>query len=85
MSIVLTSNCIEPKNSLLMLIYVVAPSGRTTEVSIRPTDTVGNLKIRIEDEEWIRQGTMIEFHYTVTQAVVTWDIFYRLHVQIGNV
>ena len=59
-----------------MLIYVDAPSGRTTGVSLRPSDTVGDLKIRIEDEEWIPQGT---------SSSLTCDISYRLDVQIGNV
>ena len=45
-----------------MLIYVDAPSGRTTGVSLRPSDTVGDLKVRIEDEEWIPRGTMIKLH-----------------------
>ena len=44
-----------------MLIYVYAPSGRTTGVSIRPSDIVANLKVRIEDEEWISRGIMILF------------------------
>ena len=41
-----------------MLIYVDAPSGRTTGVSLRPSDImiVGDLKVRIEDEEWIPHG-----------------------------
>ena len=39
-----------------MLIYVEAPSGRTTGASLRPGDTVADLKDRIEDEEWIPQG-----------------------------
>ena len=42
-----------------MLIYVNAPSGKTTGVSLGPSDTVGDLKVRIEDEEWIPQGTII--------------------------
>ena len=42
-----------------MLIYVDAPSGRRTGVRLRPNDTVGDLKVRIEDEEWIPKGTMI--------------------------
>ena len=41
-----------------MLIYVDAPSGRRTGVNLRPSDTVADLKIRIEDEEWIPQGTI---------------------------
>ena len=45
-----------------MLIYVDAPSGRTTGVSLRPSDTVSDLKIRIEDKEWIPQGTIIKLH-----------------------
>ena len=45
-----------------MLIYVDAPSGRTTGVSITPSDTVADLKVRIEDEEWIPRGTLISLH-----------------------
>ena len=45
--------------SYLMLIYVDAPSGRTTGVSLRPSDTVADLKVRIEDVEWIPQGTAV--------------------------
>lgn len=40
-----------------MLIYVVTPSGRT-RVSLRPSDTIGDLKVRIEDDEWIPKGTV---------------------------
>lgn len=43
----------------IMLIYVDTPSGRTTGVSLSSSDTVGDLKVRIEDEEWIPQGNMI--------------------------
>ena len=39
-----------------MLIYVDTLSGRTTGVSLRPSDTVADLKVRIEQEEWIPQG-----------------------------
>ena len=42
--------------SYFMLIHVDAPSGRTA-VNLRPSDTVADLKNRIEDEEWIPQGT----------------------------
>ena len=45
-----------------MLIYIDAPSGRRTGVNLRPSDTVADLKIRIEDEEWIPQGTIIKHH-----------------------
>ena len=48
-----------------MLIYVDAPSGRRTGVRLRPNDTVGDLKVRIEEEEWIPKGTMIKLHYIV--------------------
>jgi hypothetical protein len=43
-----------------MLIYVDTPSGRTIGVSLRSSDTVAHLKVRIEDEEWIPRGTVIQ-------------------------
>ena len=54
-----------------MLIYIVASSGRTTGVCLKPNDTVGDLKFRIEDKEWISQGTMIILNFIIS---------YRLHV-----
>ena len=53
-----------------MLIYVDAPSGRTTGVSLRPSDTVTDLKVRIEYEEWIPQGTMIKMGYLLLIACI---------------
>ena len=44
---------------MLQVIYLDGPSGRTTGISLRPSDTVDDLRVRIEDEEWIPQGTMI--------------------------
>ena len=41
-----------------MLIYVDAPSGKTTGVNLKPSDKVGDLKVRIEIEEWIPKGTI---------------------------
>jgi hypothetical protein len=46
----------------MLTIYVVAPSGAITGVGLRPSDTVGDLKVRIEDEQWIPQGTVIKLH-----------------------
>ena len=55
-----------------MLIYVDTPSGRTTGVSLSPSDTVGDLKVHIEDEEWIPQG--------MVSISLTWDISFRFHI-----
>ena len=57
--------------SYIMLIYVDAPSGRRTGVSLRPSETVGDLKVRIEDEEWIPQGTIIQLHeHEISQVLI---------------
>ena len=52
-----------------MLIYVDTPSGRTTGVSLRPSDTVGDLKVRLEDGEWIPKGITIKLHYHGTSLI----------------
>ena len=49
-----------------MLINVDTPSGRTTGVSLRPSDTVADLKLRIEVEEWIPQGTIYSTWISLT-------------------
>ena len=48
-----------------MFIHIDAPSGRTTGVSLKPTDKVNDLKVRIEDEEWIPKGTMIKTSFII--------------------
>ena len=61
-----------------MIIYVNTPSGWTIGVNLRSSDTITDLKVRIEDEEWIPQGTVIKLHQHGISS-------YRSHVQIGNI
>ena len=46
--------------SYIMLIYVDAPYGRKIRFSLKPSNTVSDLKVCIEDEEQIPQGIMIK-------------------------